>query len=77
MEQNLSKMICFTDRQEELTEEVTAAFERGSCFIEYSAAINVSNHSRQAFDTGEQSLCFSSRPHNFFTVRLTWHALQS
>lgn len=28
VEQNLNKIICFTDRQEELTKEVTAAFER-------------------------------------------------
>lgn len=41
VEQNLNKIICFTDRQEELTKEVTAAFERGRCFVKYSAAINI------------------------------------
>lgn len=33
MEQEVNEIVCFTVKQEELTKEVTAAFERGSYSI--------------------------------------------
>lgn len=42
MKQELNEIVCFTVKQEELTKEVTAAFERGSYSRQHLAAIQIS-----------------------------------